>query len=65
MELESRMFVYEKEMKLVKYFLENSTIMEKLTIRLCDDNSIKGKYVILEEILAMPKMLVHLQVLVL
>ncbi|KAJ4896990.1 F-box/FBD/LRR-repeat protein [Raphanus sativus] len=65
MELKSRIFVYEREMKLVKYFLENSTILEKLTISLRDDNSIKAKHVILGEILAMQRCSSTCQVLVL
>ncbi|KAL0677048.1 hypothetical protein Bca4012_005029 [Brassica carinata] len=52
-ELEILTFVYEREMKLLRYFLENSTILEKLTIRLCGDSSIEAKHV--EEILTIPR----------
>ncbi|CAN6821104.1 unnamed protein product [Brassica oleracea var. botrytis] len=45
------------------YFLENSTILEKLTIRLCGDSSIEAKHV--EEILTIPRCSSTCQVLVL
>nr|VDC94587.1 unnamed protein product [Brassica oleracea] len=62
-ELEILTFVYEREMKLLRYFLENSTILEKLTIRLCGDSSIEAKHV--EEILTIPRCSSTCQVLVL
>ncbi|CAH2051781.1 unnamed protein product [Thlaspi arvense] len=56
---------YEGKMILVGYFLKNSTILEKLTLRLCDCNSIEANDVTRKEILAMPRCSTTCEVLVL
>ncbi|CAH8363144.1 unnamed protein product [Eruca vesicaria subsp. sativa] len=56
---------YETEMKLVKYFLKNSTILKKLTLRVSNCRMIKGKDAILGEIFATPKVSIDCEILVL
>ncbi|CAN6861034.1 unnamed protein product [Brassica oleracea] len=54
-ELKSPILGYEGEIELVRYFLKNSRVLEKLSLRFENHNRKKEKYVILQELLAIPR----------
>ncbi|KAJ4873672.1 F-box/FBD/LRR-repeat protein [Raphanus sativus] len=56
---------YETEMKLVKYFLKNSTILKKLTLRISNYRMIKAKDALLGELFSTPKFSIDCEILVL
>ncbi|CDY20242.1 BnaC09g29970D [Brassica napus] len=45
----------DREIELVRYFLKNSRVLEKLNLRFENHNRKKEKYVILQELLAIPR----------
>ncbi|CAN6869299.1 unnamed protein product, partial [Brassica oleracea] len=54
-ELKSPILGYEEEIELVRYFLKNSRVLEKLSLRFKNHNRKKSKHVILQELLAIPR----------
>ncbi|CAF1757455.1 hypothetical protein HID58_087628 [Brassica napus] len=56
-ELKSPILGYEGEIELVRYFLKNSRVLEKLNLRFKNHNRKKSKHVILQELLAIPRFL--------
>ncbi|XP_013610430.1 PREDICTED: F-box/FBD/LRR-repeat protein At1g51370-like [Brassica oleracea var. oleracea] len=54
-ELKSPILGYEGEIELVRYFLKNSRVLEKLSLRFENHNRKKAKSVILQELLAIPR----------
>lgn len=54
-QMKSPILGYEGEIKLIAYFLKNSRILEKLSLRFENYYRKKSKYVILKELLAIPR----------
>lgn len=54
-ELKSPILGYEGEIELVRYFLKNSRVLDKLCLRFEKHNMKKAKYIILQELLAIPR----------
>lgn len=54
-ELKSPVLGYEGEIKLVRYFLKNSRILERMSLRFENYYRKKAKHVILQQLLAIPR----------